>query len=207
MNSGTQFQREDEETTLIGERSSALTPIERQATEALSAPRGNHPSHSAGDFAPDYVALKYRRARDVTAAKMATGLGWFSIALGLAELLAPRPLGAAIGVGDHDKLLPALGLREIASGVGILTQPRPAGAVWSRVGGDAMDLALLGAALLSRNSNKARVLAAIGAVAGVTALDYICAQQLSEHLGDHDGNIMAPTTEGQPSGRRASSIF
>ena len=206
MNTGTQFQREDEEQTLIGDRSTEQTSIEHLA-KSTGARETSLPSHSQGDFEPDYVALKYRRAKDVTATKIATGLGWFSIGLGLAELLAPKQLGEAIGVGNRNRLLPAMGLREIASGVGILTQARPAGAVWSRVGGDALDLALLGAALFSKSSRKSRVLLAIGAVAGVAALDYICAQQLSEDLNDRDGNVMAPTTEGQPSGRRASSIL
>ena len=152
----------------------------------------------------DYVELKYRRVKDVTAEKLATGLGWFSIALGLAEVLAPRQLGELIGVGDdHDALMPGLGLREIASGVGILMQPRPAGWVWSRVAGDAMDLALLGAALMSPDTQKSRVLAATAAVVGVTALDVVCAQMLSDDLKERAGNPNAPTTIGQPSARKS----
>ena len=55
-----------------------------------------------------------------------------------------------IGVDDdeanRDTLL-AIGVRELASGVGILTRERPIGPVWTRVGGDVMNLALLGRAL------------------------------------------------------------
>ena len=205
MNSGTQHQFEESTGSL--EENQTTNQLTAAQSESKRHAASNAPSLSSGDFEPDYAALKYRRPRDLMASKMATGLGWFSIALGLAEVFAPRQLGEAIGVGERTRLLPALGLREIASGVGILSGERPAGAVWSRVGGDAVDLALLGAALFSPNAKKGRVLAAAAAVAGVTALDYICAQQLSENISDRDGNVMAPTTEGQPSGRRASHIL
>ncbi|HWP42436.1 MAG TPA: SRPBCC family protein [Blastocatellia bacterium] len=116
--------------------------------------------------------------------QLATALGWFSIGLGLAEVLAPRGLARLIGLGDdHPVLFRLLGLREIASGVGILTARRPAGWLWSRVAGDAMDLSLLGAALASDDSDRGRVAAATAAVAGVTSLDLLCAQKLSRDSG------------------------
>jgi hypothetical protein len=105
-------------------------------------------------------------------------LGWFSIGLGLAELLAPRSLSRFVGVRDHGPLVRMLGLREITSGVGILTRPRPRGWLWSRVAGDAMDLALLGAAFRSYRGRPVR-LAAAAAVAGVALLDVICSRELS----------------------------
>ena len=72
-----------------------------------------------------------------------------------------------------------MGVREIVSGVGILAQPRPSGWVWARVGGDLLDLAYLGSALNSDYARRGRVTAAMAAVAGVTALDVLCAEQLS----------------------------
>lgn len=112
--------------------------------------------------------------------KMARVLGWFSIGLGVAQILAPRKVGRLIGVNPrHYFLMRVLGLRELTSGLGILTQRRPAGWVWSRVGGDAMDLALLGASLQTGNVQSGRLTAASAAVAGVTALDLFCSQELS----------------------------
>ncbi len=112
--------------------------------------------------------------------RLARGLGWFSIGLGVAEVVAPRGLTKLIGVrGDHSGLVRLLGMREIASGIGILAQRRPAASLWSRVGGDAMDLALLGTAFTLPKSNRGRLAAATAAVAGVTALDVLCSQQLS----------------------------
>jgi hypothetical protein len=109
---------------------------------------------------------------------LAQGLGWFSIGLGLAELLAPRRLAASLGMSEHSGLIQAYGAREIATGIGILTQPDPTPWIWGRVGGDALDLATLTAAVPD-NPRKGSVLLAMMAVAGVTALDVICAQELS----------------------------
>jgi uncharacterized membrane protein len=115
--------------------------------------------------------------------QLAKALGWFSIALGLAEAAAPQGLARGIGVNDDVatlRLLRALGLRELLGGIGILlTRHRPVGWLWARVGGDAMDLALLGLALSSDRVKHGRAGAATAAVAGVTALDVFCGWQLS----------------------------
>ena len=110
--------------------------------------------------------------------RLARALGWFSVALGVAEVVAPRKLSRAIGLNGNENLLRVMGLREIASGVGLLTRQQRAGWMWSRVAGDAMDLAVLGAAMKSDDSNRTRVAAATAAVAGVAALDLYCSQQL-----------------------------
>jgi uncharacterized membrane protein len=114
--------------------------------------------------------------------KLADGLGWFSIGLGVAELVAPRLLARGIGLRGHATtraLTRFCGLRELAAGVGILSEPRPAAWVWSRVVGDVMDLALLGAGFAARRTNRTRLAAATAAVAGVTIVDALCAQRLT----------------------------
>jgi uncharacterized membrane protein len=120
--------------------------------------------------------------------RIANCLGWFSVGLGLTELLAPGKFAQCIGLEDEGhrrKLVRFYGLREIAAGIGILSKSRPAGWVWSRVAGDAVDLASLGSALTSSDANRARVAGAAAAVIGVTALDVITAQRLS-HNGRTD---------------------
>jgi hypothetical protein len=114
---------------------------------------------------------------------LARGLGWFSIGLGLAELLAPRKVGGFLGMEEHSGLIQAYGAREIAAGVGILTAQDPTPWIWGRVAGDALDLATLAPAVPD-NPRKGNVLFSIMAVAGVTALDLICAQELSVHRRD-----------------------
>jgi uncharacterized membrane protein len=126
---------------------------------------------------------------NINAEGLARGLGWFSLGLGLAELLAPRGVARIAGVrGNHTGLIRLFGLREIASGIAIFMQGRrPAAAVWSRVAGDALDLAALGAAFTSPDSRKGRVAFATANVLAVTALDAICAQQLSNNNGTARG--------------------
>lgn len=108
---------------------------------------------------------------------LTTFLGLFSIGLGLAELLTPRNMANLTGV-PHPSLLQAYGVREITSGLGILANRRPSSWLWARVAGDVMDLATLGAAFGEASGDqRQRVLASIGAVAGVTLLDVLCAKQ------------------------------
>jgi uncharacterized membrane protein len=114
--------------------------------------------------------------------RLARGLGWFSIGLGLAQVAAPRRVARMIGVNDDDtnrNTLFAIGVREIASGVGILTRRHRAGPAWTRVGGDVMDLALLSRALRSNRSQRERVAAAAAAVLGMTLLDVLAGKRLS----------------------------
>jgi hypothetical protein len=162
-----------------------------------------------GGLQPDQglVELKYRSVENVASAKMAKGIGLFSIALGLAEVLAPAQLADLIGLNDkYRPYLPLLGAREIAHGIGIMRSEKPSTAVWTRVGGDAIDLAFLGAAMADSGTNKRRLGMAVAAVAGVTALDVLCAQKLSKPWTESDGNPMAPTTVGQPSARRSAAM-
>jgi uncharacterized membrane protein len=115
--------------------------------------------------------------------QLARGLGWFSLGLGLAQILAPRSLGRTIGVGEHPTLMRLIGLRELACGVGILTQKNPSDWLWARVGGDLMDVALLGIAFTSEDSKPSRIAAATAVVAGVARIDMSCSQQLSQNPG------------------------
>ncbi|HYF52727.1 MAG TPA: cyclase dehydrase [Salinarimonas sp.] len=110
---------------------------------------------------------------------LARGLGWFSIGLGLAELIAPHRLTRALDMEGQEGLVRAYGLREIATGIGILASKDPTPWIWGRVAGDALDLATLAGQLKGGNREPANVGIAIAAVAGVTALDILCAQTLS----------------------------
>jgi hypothetical protein len=97
--------------------------------------------------------------RQSRAQAVACGLGFFSIALGVTQLVAPRFASNLFGFKVSDSTVRLYGVREIASGVGILLAWNRAPWVWGRVAGDALDIATT------------RRPAAIGALAGVTALD------------------------------------
>jgi uncharacterized membrane protein len=114
------------------------------------------------------------------AALLSRGLGWFSIALGVTELAAPRALARLIGVsprGATPWILRAMGAREILAGLAVLMQPRRPLPLWGRVAGDAVDLALLGAAAFGKRTRMPRLAGAIAAVGGVTALDIVAGLQ------------------------------
>ena len=113
---------------------------------------------------------------------LATFLGWFSVGLGAAELLAPSAVARAIGVRPSpawNGLLQLFGIRELSTGAGILKNPGSKEWVGMRVGGDALDLVTLGVAL-SQSVHPARTLAAMGVVLGATLLDIAGSERLAE---------------------------
>jgi hypothetical protein len=119
-----------------------------------------------------------KRPANGSAKALARGLGWFSIGLGLAEVLMPRTLTEELGIEGQESVLRFYGAREIAAGVGLLMSGDPTPWVWGRVVGDALDLATLAPALDESNPHKGSAAIAFAAVAGVTALDAVCAQAL-----------------------------
>ena len=81
-----------------------------------------------------------------------------------------------------------MGARELGAGLGVLSRRRPSTWLWGRVAGDALDLALLGAALGGSRGRRTRLAIATAAVAGVTAMDVLAART-------------APRTRWQPARR------
>ncbi len=122
-------------------------------------------------------------SRDVLSVRgtrgLARGLGWFSIGLGVIELLVPQALSRPLGLRGHERLTRFYGLREIGTGIGILNSADPTPWIWGRVAGDALDVSTVAAGLIGpRKSNVVLALALLG---GVGALDLICAEQLSRN--------------------------
>jgi hypothetical protein len=143
---------------------------------------------------------------------LARGLAWFSIGLGLFELFGARRLTSFLGIDDrHATLIRAYGVREIATGVGIMAERTPAVGVWSRVAGDALDMATLGLAFRRDEPRTSRVALAMIAVAGAAAVDIACARQLTrtrvrmnggrqDGAGDRDRSAwsrLAPPSDGR----------
>ena len=111
---------------------------------------------------------------------LARALGWFSIGLGISELIAPDSICRALGMRGKESVVRAYGVREITAGMGILSSRDGGRApwVWSRVAGDALDLATLSDGLSDRNPKKANVKMALASVAAITVLDLACAGAL-----------------------------
>jgi len=115
--------------------------------------------------------------------EMARGLGYFSIALGIAELAMPRTIRRAAGIEATDTLVRGYGVREIATGVAILMTHDATPWVWGRVGGDALDIATVALAPPDWRGGDRKKPWAIGALAAVTAIDLFCAASLSREKG------------------------
>lgn len=128
--------------------------------------KGQVPSHGPPDM---QYAPGLRTARS---------LGWFSVGLGIVEVLRPDVIREFTGIRD-DCLVQACGFREIVTGIGILTCSRPTVWLWGRVAGDVLDMAALGNAAANNGpACRAKALVATAAVAGVTAVDVACASRM-----------------------------
>jgi len=105
----------------------------------------------------------------------AQGLGIFSLALGVAELLAPRALARMTGMPGRETLIRACGLREIVNGIGLLASVDPRPWLWSRVAGDALDLSTLALRPGARAAAAPNRNAAIWMTTAVGVVDMACA--------------------------------
>ena len=85
---------------------------------------------------------------DVSNRSVARGFGWVSIVIGLSEILAPKKIEQAMGIGNGQAtgILRVLGLREICQGIDILAHDDPTPGLWARVAGDMLDGAVLAVA-------------------------------------------------------------
>ncbi|HTY67023.1 MAG TPA: SRPBCC family protein [Alphaproteobacteria bacterium] len=142
-------------------------------------PLGQDKTPQRGNGAGPLNALHRMPIDDTRLAKM---LGWASLALGLAGAVAPRSTARLIGIADDEtncRALQLVGVRELVSGFGVLSNPEAPAWLWSRVAGDAMDLALLGSAYASEETDPSRLSLATAAVIGITLADLVCAERLS----------------------------
>lgn len=117
---------------------------------------------------------------------VAQGLGWFSLALGLTELLAPQRITQALGMEGKEALVRAYGAREIGSGILSLSVDKKLG-LWSRVAGDGLDIATVMTALRPGNPKRDNVVVALALLLGITAVDLIDAQATTVRHGRDAG--------------------
>jgi hypothetical protein len=105
-----------------------------------------------------------------SADRLARALGWFSIGLGITELVAPGRIARTLGLDDKEGLIRAYGARELASAIPTLSVDKPIGLA-TRIGGDALDLGTLATALHRDNPKRRNAAIATALVAGITLLD------------------------------------
>src|SRR5690349_21476860 len=104
-----------------------------------------------------------------------------SLGLGVAQLAAPDMVRRISGVDDSATsraVVPLVGARELVHAAGLLTSRRKGVWAWTRVAGDAMDLASLGMAIAHRRGQRRRRLVGVtGVIVGITAVDVLTAVQ------------------------------
>ncbi len=121
----------------------------------------------------------------------ARGLGYLSLGLGLSQLLAPRWFSQTIGLkdrSDNETVVRLIGARELIAAAGLLTSKNPAPWVWLRVGGDLMDLALLGRASTSSVAEQDRLNGALAGTVAVTAVDVMSGLGVTASSGNGNGH-------------------
>lgn len=144
--------------------------------------------------------------------RLGHALGWFSIGLGLVELLAPRKVTEALGAEGNENVVRAMGARELMHGVLCLSIERKYGA-WTRVAGDVADLAALASLYNDDNPKKGNVAMAITAVLGCTIADLVAAQGMSslhkrrgEPVRDYSDRSGFPKGAGYSRGKASGQV-
>ena len=151
------------------------------------------------------------------AKSVADFLGWFSLGLGVPQVVMPRRVARSVGVRDDRRTrvwMRVVGVREHAAAAGILTARQPAGWLAARAAGDVMDLALLAIALRREDrgrrrpwgfgsarpeQDRRRIRMAIGAVGGVLVADALAAGAFARAAGEQPA-------DGAPQARAAITV-
>lgn len=137
--------------------------------------------------------------------RLARALGWFSVGLGIAELVAPGRIARSVGLDDKKGLIRLFGARELASAIPTLSVDKPVGLA-ARIAGDALDLGTLATAFRRRNPKRRNAAIAVALVAGITLLDLVAhAGVKAAHRRDpNSSNRDYSDRSGLPKGAEAS---
>lgn len=137
--------------------------------------------------------------------RLARALGWFSIGLGVIEIVAPGRIARTLGLEGKEALIRAYGVRELASAVPTLSVEKSVGLA-SRIGGDALDLSTLAPALSHDNPKRNNAAIAMALVAGVTLLDVVAYSGVKavHRRGRRGRRLDYSSRSGLPQGAQAS---
>jgi uncharacterized membrane protein len=133
-----------------------------------------------------------RASQDRASEGTARFLGWFSLGLGAAALAGRSRVSRLCGIDDSrtaQTVLQIAGVRELGHAAALLIPRRAGWGVWTRVAGDAMDLAACGQALRHRRGDRRqRMMYTTWAVAGITAVDLWTAIRVTRGRRMNDRN-------------------
>ena len=143
---------------------------------------GRRTNGQQGTAMPDLAAGHHYRPAGLRDRDQAvnSGIAWFSVALGMTQILAPDALARLIGVrpsSNSRTTMRAIGARELATGFGLLSNAKSTSWLWTRFAGNVVDLSLLGTGVGRRADDRQRAMRAALAVGGVAALDLYAASR------------------------------
>lgn len=117
-------------------------------------------------------------------AKLVEGLGWFSLGLGTAQLVAPGTLNRMIGAPNdrHSRFVQrVVGIQELTAAAGILGFRRVPGWLWGRTAGDLLHLTMVGRTFDRVGARRGRLALTMASLAGTLAADaYASARTTSD---------------------------
>lgn len=105
-------------------------------------------------------------------------IGWASLGLTLASVVAPDALGKAFGLGERRKLIRALGARDLIVGSGLAFARNPAPWLRARFVSEVFDAVFHGGGALADVFNSRRALPIAAGAAAVAILDYVLLRKL-----------------------------
>ena len=135
--------------------------------------------HALSRYPGDPEVLETGPSVAPVADRVSKGLGWLSLGLGAIQIIAPSLITRALGMEGRETLVRAYGVREVAAGVTSLSPDKSVG-LWSRVGGDMLDLVTLHGAYTHDNPKRGNVGMAMALVAGITLLDLATANSTTK---------------------------
>jgi uncharacterized membrane protein len=134
--------------------------------------------------------------------RLARGLGWASLGLGVVQLAAPNAIRRMSGVDDSSlahAMVPMVGVRELFHAAVLLGSRLPQPWVWTRLAGDATDLTTLARAISHRRgARRRRAMAATAAVTGITVIDLYVAVRGARRPWVHGLTLEAAVTVRRP---------
>jgi hypothetical protein len=125
--------------------------------------------------------------------RLSRGLGWWSVGLGVTELVFAERFSQRLGFRGRIDWVRGHGVREILQGVGLLTQRDPRPWLWGRLAGDMFDLSMMGATLRRPEVPWAWRLAVAVTAVGLTLADALAMRDLgTKRRSDVIGMDLSP---------------
>lgn len=124
--------------------------------------------------------------------RLSRGLGWWSVGLGLTELVLAERFCERLGFRGRIEWVRAHGVREVLKGWGLLTRPDPRPWLRARLAGDVFDLSVLGVTLRRREVPIAWRFAVALTAVGLTLVDVLVMKGLGARRSDVIGMALSP---------------